>query len=47
MLGRSIRGPLENRYYQSTRRFPDHYEARGQLLVGRLDAPDDDREAHD
>jgi uncharacterized protein (TIGR03790 family) len=41
LLGRPVKGPLENRYYQSTRRFPDHYEARGQLLVGRLDAADD------
>jgi uncharacterized protein (TIGR03790 family) len=41
LLDRPIKGPLENRYYQSTRRFADHYEARGQLIVGRLDAPDD------
>ena len=41
VLGRPVKGPLENRYFQSTRRFPDHYDARGQMLVGRLDAADD------
>lgn len=41
LLGRPIAGPLENRYYQSLRRFADHYDARGQLLVARLDAADD------
>ncbi len=40
LLQRPIMGGIENRYYQSTRRFADHYEARGQLLVGRLDAAD-------
>ncbi len=40
-LGRPLAGPMENRYFQSARRFADHYEARGQLLVGRLDAADD------
>lgn len=40
LLQRPIKGGIENRYYQSTRRFADHYEARGQLLVGRLDAAD-------
>jgi uncharacterized protein (TIGR03790 family) len=39
---RPIKGPLENRYYQSSRRFPDCYAARGQLIVGRLDAADDE-----
>jgi uncharacterized protein (TIGR03790 family) len=41
LLQRPIKGPLENRYYRSTRRFVDHYEARGQFIVGRLDAADD------
>lgn len=41
LAGRPIKGPLQNRYFQSLRRFPDHHEARGQLLVGRLDAADD------
>lgn len=40
LMQRPIKGGIENRYYQSTRRFADHYEARGQLLVGRLDAAD-------
>jgi len=38
---RPIKGPLENRYYQSSKRFPDVVGARGQLIVGRLDAADD------
>ncbi len=42
LLQRPIKGGIENRYYQSTRRFADHHEARGQLLVGRLDAADDE-----
>lgn len=42
LMQRPIKGGIENRYYQSTRRFVDHYEARGQLLVGRLDAPTDE-----
>ncbi len=41
LLGRPLAGPMENRYFQSMRRFADHYEARGQLIVGRLDAADD------
>ena len=41
LLQRPIKGPLENHYYQSTRRFPDTYSARGQLIAGRLDAADD------
>lgn len=41
LLQRPIKGALENRYYQSTRRFQDAYDARGQLIVGRLDAADD------
>lgn len=41
ILGRSLSGPMENRYFQSIRRFADQYEARGQLIVGRLDAADD------
>ncbi len=41
LLNRGIKGTIENRYYQSTRRFPDHDTARGQLLVGRLDGPDE------
>jgi uncharacterized protein (TIGR03790 family) len=42
LLGRSLAGPMENRYFGSRRRFADQYEARGQLLVGRLDAADDE-----
>lgn len=42
LMQRPIKGGIENRYYQSTRRFADHYEARGQLLIGRLDAATDD-----
>ncbi|HEY2574013.1 MAG TPA: TIGR03790 family protein, partial [Verrucomicrobiaceae bacterium] len=42
LFGRPLAGPLENRYFQSMRRFADHYEARGQLIVGRLDAADDE-----
>lgn len=41
LLNRRIRGTVENRYYQSTRRFPQHETAQGQLIVGRLDGPDD------
>ncbi|WP_075087987.1 TIGR03790 family protein [Verrucomicrobium spinosum] len=41
LLQRPIKGPLENRYYQKGQRFADCPEARGQLLVGRLDAADD------
>lgn len=41
LLNRGIRGTVENRYYQSTRRFPAQTEAQGQLIVGRLDGPDD------
>ena len=39
---RPIKGPMENHYFQSARRFPDCYAARGQLIVGRLDAADDE-----
>ena len=42
LLQRPIKGPLENRYYESTRRFPEHKETRGQFITGRLDAADDD-----
>ena len=35
------KGVLPNRYFQSTRRFPDAYGARGLIVVGRLDAADD------
>ncbi len=41
IFGRPLAGPMENRYFLSRRRFADQYEARGQLLVGRLDAADD------
>lgn len=41
LLGKPLAGPMENRYFQSLRRFADHFEARGQMLVGRLDAADD------
>jgi len=42
MIERPIAGPLENHYYESTKRFIDQRDVNGQLLVGRLDAPDDD-----
>jgi uncharacterized protein (TIGR03790 family) len=41
MMQKPLKGVYANRYHQSTLRFPDCYEARGQLLVGRLDAADD------
>lgn len=41
LLNRKLQGAIENRYYQSTKRFPEQKEALGQLLVGRLDATDD------
>jgi uncharacterized protein (TIGR03790 family) len=41
MIERPIAGPLENHYYESKRRFVDQRDVAGQLLVGRLDAPDD------
>ncbi|MEZ0387122.1 MAG: TIGR03790 family protein [Verrucomicrobium sp.] len=42
LIQRPMKGPLENRYYKSGVPFPECQEARGQLLVGRLDAADDD-----
>ncbi|MFZ4763358.1 MAG: TIGR03790 family protein [Roseimicrobium sp.] len=41
LLNRKIQGAIENRYYQSVNHFPAHASAMGQLLVGRLDAADD------
>ena len=41
LLNRKLQGAIENRYYQSKRRFPEQKDALGQLIVGRLDAADD------
>ena len=41
LVQRPLKGPLENRYYQSLKRFPEATGARGQLIVARLDAADD------
>lgn len=41
LMNRKLQGTIENRYYQSTQRFPEVEKALGQLLVGRLDAADD------
>lgn len=41
LMNRKLQGTIENRYYQSTQRFPEAEKAIGQLLVGRLDAADD------
>lgn len=42
MVNRNIKGVIENRYYESTLSFADHHQAKGQLLVGRMDAADDE-----
>lgn len=41
LLNRKLQGAVENRYYQSKKRFPEQMDALGQLIVGRLDAADD------
>lgn len=41
LLNRKLQGAIENRYYQSKKRFPEQKDALGQLIVGRLDAADD------
>ena len=41
LVRRPTKGPLENRYYQSSKGFQEVTAARGQFIVGRLDAADD------
>ena len=41
LSSRKLQGAVENNYYQSERRFPEHEKALGQIIVGRLDAADD------